>query len=172
MKYVGLSMLLVLLTSCNAIKVQYDYDKETDFSGYTTYNYYEDMDTGLSELDTKRLIRAIDSVMRTKAILLSEEPDFLIGIKGSTFEGGPNNTVGLGLGGGGRSVGGGVSVGIPVGRPKLERQIIFDLVDSQKDALFWQAVSKSPFKEGQSPEAREQKLQELVTKVFSKYPVK
>ena len=49
-------LMYLLLVSCNAIRVNYDYDKETDFSSYTTYNYYADMDTGLSELDTKTLV--------------------------------------------------------------------------------------------------------------------
>lgn len=89
---------LVFFVSCSAIKVSYDYDKETDFSAYSTYNYYPDMDTGLSELDTKRLLRAIDSTLRGKGFLLSEEPEFLIGIVSSSFQVPRNNTVGVGIG--------------------------------------------------------------------------
>lgn len=128
------------------------------------------METGLSELDNKRLIRALDTEMQLKGLLLSEEPDFLINITSSIFQSAPNNSVAVGLGGGGRNVGGGVSVGIPVGQPNLNRQIQFDFVDSQKEYMFWQAISDGSFREDVAPNVREQKLQEVVQKVLSKYP--
>ncbi|WP_276167963.1 DUF4136 domain-containing protein [Zobellia alginiliquefaciens] len=163
-------LLILLLVSCNAIKVNYDYDKATDFSNYSTYNYYPDMETGLSELDTKRLLHAVNSEMQLKGIRFSEDPDFYINIESESFQAPRNNTVGVGIGGTGRSVGGGVSVGIPVGQPKLEREIRFDFVDVKKDELFWQGQTQSSFKENVTPETREEKLHALVEKVFSKYP--
>ena len=163
-------MLIAGLASCSAVRVNYDYDKNTDFSNYTTYNYYPDLETGLNELDSKRLLKAVDSVMQQKGILFSEEPDFLINIQSRAFRNPQNSTVGVGVGGTGRNVGGGVSIGLPVGRPNVEREIVFDLVDSQKDELFWQAVSESAFRESASPSVKEEKLHEIVSKVFSKYP--
>lgn len=172
MKSIIAIVVLVLLTSCSAIRVNYDYDKDTDFSAYTTYNYFPEMDTGLSELDTKRLLKAIDSTMRGKGFLLSEEPEFLIGIVGRSFQAPKNNSVGVGIGGSGRNVGGGMSIGIPVGATNIEREIQFDFVDSQKDELFWQAITVSTLKENSTPKVREAKLQALVTKTFEKYPPK
>ncbi len=165
-------MVYLLLVSCNAIKVNYDYDKEADFSNYTTYNYYADMDTGLSELDTKRLLRSIEIVLRTKGLQLSEESDFLINIQSRTFQPPHGNTVGVGVGGTGRSVGGGVTIGIPIGKSKLERQIQFDFVDRVKDAVFWEATSSISFKENISLLVKEERIQELVEKVFAEYPPK
>ena len=165
-------LLLIFLVSCSAIRVNYDYDRETDFSKYTTYNYYPDMDTGLSELDTKRLLRAIDSTMRGKGFLLSEEPEFLIGILSRSFQAPRNNTVGVGIGGSGRNVGGGMTIGIPVGATNVEREIQFDFVDSQKDELFWQAITVSTLRENSSPNEREEKLRALVVRTFEKYPPK
>ncbi len=162
----------VFVFSCNAIRVNYDYDKETDFSSYTTYNYYADMDTGLSELDTKRLLRSIDIVLRTKGLQLSEESDFLVNIHSQMFQSPQRNTVGVGVGGTGRRVGGGVTIGIPVGKSKLERQIQFDFVDRVKDAVFWQATSNISFKENIPLLVKEERIQELVEKVFAEYPPK
>ncbi|MFH6602280.1 DUF4136 domain-containing protein [Maribacter algicola] len=163
---------LVLFISCNAIKVNYDYDKETEFSNYNTYNYYSEIETGLGELDEKRLFKALDIALQSKGLVFSEEPDFLINIEGRSFQMPKNTSVGVGVGGTGRNVGGGVSVGIPLGSSKLERQIVFDFVDAKKDQLFWQAVSTSALKENLPPLVREQKLQEMVGKVLSKYPPK
>ena len=170
MKRTVLLFAVTLIFSCNAIRVNYDYDKEIDFSAYTTYNYYPDMQTGLSELDTKRLLDAVDAEMKAQGIKLVEEPDFFINIESNAFRRPRNNSVGIGLGGSGRSVGGGVSVGIPVGGPKMERQIRFDFVGNENDKLFWRAESQSPFKENVSPEARDESLRLLAAKVFAKYP--
>ncbi|MEH6678936.1 MAG: DUF4136 domain-containing protein [Sediminicola sp.] len=172
MKYVVLSLSVIFLTACSGVRVTYDYDRETDYSNYTTYNYYADMQTGLSQLDTKRLLDAIDSTMQTKGILLAEEPDFFVNISSNSFKAPRNNTVGVGVGGTGGNLGGGLSIGLPIGQPNLERQIQFDFVDSQKDALFWQAISESSFKDNLSPSAREAKLKQIVEKVFLKYPPK
>ncbi len=169
------TLLLVLfaaLTSCNAIRVNYDYDKETDFTSYTTYNYYSDMNTGLSELDAKRLLHVLDDALKSKGLRFSSEPDFFVNIQSTTFQTPKKNTVGVGVGGAGRGVGGGVSVGIPVGRPDVFREIRFDFVDSQKDMLFWQAISESSFKENASPDIREENLRQIIEKVLAKYPPK
>ncbi|MGB5204429.1 DUF4136 domain-containing protein [Eudoraea sp.] len=165
-------ILLVVLCaiSCSTVRVNYDFDKSVDFTNYSTYNYYPEMETGLSDLDSKRLYNAIDSTMQLRGILLSEEPDFYINIQSKSFITPNNSTVGVGIGGTSGNVGGGVSLGVPLGGSNLERELIFDLVDSQKDALFWQAISLSNFNENSSPGTREKKLYEIVTKVFSKYP--
>ncbi|WP_158974258.1 DUF4136 domain-containing protein [Cellulophaga sp. L1A9] len=172
MKKIGFLIVLFLIVSCSAVRVNYDYDTKTDFTSYTTYNYYPDLVSGLSGLDEKRIIVLIDSTMQAKGIQLSEEPDFLINIQSNQFQAAQNNNVGVGLGSTGRNVGGGISIGIPVGQPKVEREIQIDFVDSQKEFLFWQAVSASGFKENTTPDAREQKLKQIVDKVFNKYPPK
>ena len=163
-------LLVLLFTSCHVVRVQTDYEKETDFSNYSTYNYFSDLETGLSELDEKRLIKVLDAAMQAEGILLSEEPDFLINIQSGIYQTPRNNTVGVGLGGTGRNVGGGVSMGIPIGQSNVQREISFDFVDSQKDMLIWQAISKSHLNENVTPLEREKKLKEIVEKVLSKYP--
>ena len=170
MKFFLLSVVLVLFTSCGATRVNYDYDNKTDFGSYTTYNYFDDMETGLNELDEKRLMDALDASMGEKGLKFSEEPDFFINIKSSVFRSQQGNNVGVGLGGGGGTMGGGISVGIPVGGPKLTREIQLDFVDANKDMLFWQAISESPFHEGDTPTEKSEKLQAVVDKIFSKYP--
>lgn len=172
MKSMGYIFVVLLFVSCKAVKVHTDYQKDTDFSNYTTYNYYDNLETGLSELDEKRLISALDVQLQQKGLLLSEEPDFLINIVGGSYTAPKNNSVGVGLGGSGRSLGGGVSVGIPIGKAKVQRELVFDFVDVQKDELFWQATSNSSFNENRKPEEREEKLQEVVLEVLRQYPPK
>tara|TARA_R110001606_G_scaffold109837_3_gene235666 strand:- start:13 stop:531 length:519 start_codon:yes stop_codon:yes gene_type:complete len=164
------SIILVVLTSCGAARVNYDYDSRTDFTSYATYNYFNDMETGLSELDEKRLMEAMDATLGEKGYMFAEEPDVFINIKSTVFKSQQGNNVGVGLGGGNRGIGGGVSIGIPVGGPKLTRELQIDFVDSNKDMLIWQAISESPFREGDTPAEKAEKLQAVVDKIFNNYP--
>lgn len=164
------SIVLVVITSCGAARVNYDYDNQTDFTSYATYNYFGDMETGLSELDEKRLMDAMDATLGEKGYMFAEEPDVFINIKSSVFKSQQSNNVGVGLGGGNRGIGGGVSIGIPVGGPKMTRELQIDFVDANKDMLIWQAISESPFREGDTPAEKSEKLQEVVDKIFNKYP--
>ncbi|MDP5061814.1 MAG: DUF4136 domain-containing protein [Maribacter sp.] len=170
MRILFFSVVLLVLTSCGSARVNYDYDNQTDFTAYATYNYFGDMETGLSELDEKRLMDALDATLGEKGYQFAEEPDIFINIKSSVFKSQPANNVGVGLGGGNGGIGGGVSIGIPVGGPKMTRELQIDFVDSNKDMLIWQAVSESPFREGDTPQEKSEKLQVVVDKIFSKYP--
>lgn len=172
MKYLNILMVLILCCSCSSINVNYDYERGTDFSSYTTYNYLEHMQTGIAELDEKRFFRAMDITLQSKGLKFSEEPDLIIDVKSVVYESQSGNSVGIGVGGGRGALGGGVSMGIPVGSPKLTREIEVNFIDAKKDVLIWQALSKAPFREGETPSAREKNMQELVVRIFEKYPPK
>ncbi|WP_248722167.1 DUF4136 domain-containing protein [Seonamhaeicola sp. ML3] len=172
MKSTKFLLLVFLFVSCASIRVNYDYDRTTNFSNYKTYQYYSNMNTSLSTLDTKRLLDAIDAKMTLLGLSISETPDFLIDIRSVEFQGNSNNTIGVGLGGGGRNVGGGVSVGIPIGAPNVNRQITIDFVDEKGSGLFWQAISESGFNPNAAPENREARIKAIVDKVLSGYPPK
>lgn len=156
--------------SCASVRVNYDYERTTNFNAYKTYNYFGDMNMGMSELDSKRLLNALDVGLQAKGLNLSDSPDFLIAIKSSSFQEGRRNNVGVGLGGGGGHVGGGVSIGIPVGQPKVTREIVFEFVDDNKSGLFWQAISESAYQLNAKPEAKESQFKALVEKVLSGFP--
>ncbi|WP_347922636.1 DUF4136 domain-containing protein [Pontimicrobium sp. SW4] len=169
--------LLVLLTvfmvvSCAPIYVKYDYEKQTNFSKYKTYNYYSDLETGLSELDTKRLLNALDEALSVKGLALSDTPDFFVDITSSEFQNTQRNSVGVGVGGSGRNVGGGISIGLPIGQPKLNREIVFDFHDENGIGLFWQAVSESGYNPNASSEQKEIRIKAIVEKVLKGYPPK
>ena len=165
-------LLLLIVASCAPINVNYDYEKGTDFTQYKTYNYYSDMETGLSELDTKRLLNILEDGLTDKGFTLSDTPDFYVNIQSSEYQENQQNTVGVGVGGTGRNVGGGISIGIPVGQTNLNRQIIIDFVDESKNGLFWQAVTESSFNPNANPEKREERLKAIVDKVLEGYPPK
>lgn len=161
-----------VLVSCAPIYVNYDYDKAVDFSKYKTYQYFGDMDTKMSELDTKRLLDAMDAKLALNGFSISENPDFLVDIKTIEFRNAPRETVGVGVGGGGGNVGGGISIGLPIGQSNMTRQIIFDFVDAQNKQLFWQAKSESNYNPNTTPLKKEERFKAIVEKVFKTFPPK
>lgn len=168
-------MLVVLLSvviSCAPIYVNYDYDKNVDLSQYKTYQYFADMETGLNELDTKRLLDALDAKLKENGFSISETPDFLIDIKSAEYQNPQHETVGVGVGGGSGGVGGGISIGLPIGQPRTTKEIVFEFVDADKKQLFWQAVSEAGFSTRSAPVEKEARLKAIVEKVFKKYPPK
>ncbi len=162
--------LIVFITSCAPIYVNYDYEKNADFSQYKTYNYYSNIETGLSELDSKRLMDVLDTEMKTKGFSLSETPDFYINIKSQEYQGVQQSSVGVGIGSTGRNFGGGLSMGIPIGQTNVNREIIIDFVDESNVGFFWQAVTETNYNPKSTPERKEERFRTLVQKVLSGYP--
>jgi len=170
MKHTLMLFLIVVISSCSPIYVNYDYEKGIDFKKYITYNYYSDLETGLSELDTNRLLNVLDFQMQANGYSLSETPDFYVNILSSQYETANRSSVGVGVVGGGGNVGGGISIGLPIGQPKITREIVFEFIDEDGIGLFWQAVSESGFNPNSSPEKREMRLNKIVNKVLLGFP--
>lgn len=170
MKFFKLFFLFICIGSCAPIYVNYDYEKSTNFTEYKTYNFFSNIDSGLNELDEKRLIYALDSKLNAIGLQKTENASFLIDIKSEEYETNQRNTVGIGVGGGNRGIGGGVSVGIPIGKSNVNRQITVAFVDESKEGLFWQTTSECAFKPNQKPEKRETRFQAIVEKMFENFP--
>ncbi|NJB37213.1 MULTISPECIES: DUF4136 domain-containing protein [Flavobacteriaceae] len=170
MKRVLLLLIVIVFASCAGTRVVYDYDETTNFTNYARYTYYPEMESGLSQLDEKRLLRVLDSTLLAKGFIMAEEPDFYVNVSSSSYRTPPQNNVGVGVGGTGRNVGGGISIGLPIGNSGMQRSIQFDFVDVAKDQLFWQAIAEQSFRDNASPSVREQQLKAVVDKVFKKFP--
>lgn len=165
MKKLFYLFVITVFASCG-VTVNYDYEKGTDFSQYKTYHYFDDMKTGLSELDSRRFFEALDKAMVSKGFTMSETPDFIIDITSEIYQSAQSSSVGFGVGTGG----GGVSVGVPVGEGNVNRQIIFDFVDGKTQQLIWQAVSTEPNLPENTPEAREAQFLVVINKVLEGFP--
>lgn len=167
-----LLLLGLIVCGCTSVRTTFDYDDRADFTAYSTYGFYSELHTGLNDLDGKRLITALDEALQARGFGFSEDPDFLINIKGDEYVSNDRPSVGIGLGGGGGSMGGGISVGVPVGAGEVHRRIRFDFVDARKDQLFWQGIAEADFSENATPGEKETKFKEIVAKVLEKYPPK
>lgn len=168
MKFLSILLVLILF-SCGA-SVVVDYDSKTDFSKYSTFNFYPSIDSGLNDLDDQRIIVAIDSMMSKKGIRKEESPQFYINFYARENVTPSRNTIGIGIGGGGGNVGVGVSGGIPIGGHEIQQHLTLDLIDVQNDQLIWQGTLEGRFKENSSPSQKQAYYQSVIEKILQKFP--
>tara|TARA_R100000935_G_scaffold18503_1_gene35808 strand:- start:34924 stop:35442 length:519 start_codon:yes stop_codon:yes gene_type:complete len=171
MKYILLLLVSSLLVACGTT-VGVDYDKKTDFSQYTTYNFYPSIDSGLNDLDDKRIQQATDSLLQERGFIKSETPQLYVNFFARESISNSRNTLGIGIGGGGGTVGVGVSGGIPIGGRVVNQQFTMDFIDVAKDDLVWQAVADGEYKEKASPAQKEAHYWSVIAKILKKYPPK
>ena len=84
MKKVTLYLLLIsfIFTSCSTVRVLTDYDRKTDFKAYKTFAFYKKgIDkAAASDLDKRRILRAIEVELLAKGFKKSKNPDVLVSI--------------------------------------------------------------------------------------------
>lgn len=126
----------VFLSSCNTVRVTYDYDRATDFNTYKTYNYHQKgiEKLELNDLDKRRILAAIDTQMTAKGFTKSDNPELYINILASSKE---QVNIDNGYYGG--------YWGSYWGGPSRVYQytsgtIILDIIDNKKNILIWQGA--------------------------------
>lgn len=164
-------LFLLLLIGCSSSKVFYDYDKETNFTSYKSFNFFDDAGEGLNQLDIKRIKERITKQLEAKGVHYAEKPDIFINFFSKKRESENRNTIGIGIGGG-RNIGFGISGGIPISEKKIVQSLTIDFVEASNNQLIWQGVIESEFNENYSPYQKEEYYTKTITKVLNKYPPK
>lgn len=172
MKYVSILVILISLSSCGTI-LTIDYDSEKDFSDYKTYEFYKDIDSGLDQLDDKRIMIAIDSSFQKRNFTKTDYCRFYINFYASEYLSESRNTLGIGIGGGGSNVGVGVSGGIPIGGNIVNQRLTIDIIDASGDfSLAWQVIIDGELKENATPEQKQAYYFAEIDKALKKFPPK
>lgn len=176
-------MLIVLfLSSCSSVQVLSDYDKEANFNEYKSYAFYK---TGIdkaqiSDLDKKRILRAIEAEMADRGFVKSENPDLLVAIFTKEKEEVDvyNNNLGWGWGGWGWGPGFGWGWGPGWGAgwggsqvsTRTEGSLYIDFVDAKSKELVWQGKGVGNLGNIENIEKKEAKIREFVTEILMQYP--
>ena len=172
MKFLPLLLISIILASCGA-SLTLDYDTEKDFSEYTTYQFYNDIDSGLNQLDDKRIKAAIDSSFQKRGFQKTDYCRFYVNFYASEYISASRNTLGIGVGSGGGNVGVGVSGGIPIGGKVVNQKLTIDIIDgSIGQSLAWQVIIEGEIKEKATPEQKEAYYFAEIDRALRKFPPK
>jgi hypothetical protein len=173
MKIYKLFILLCLgiLTSCSSVKVVSDYDTKVDFSTYKTFAFYKKgIDkASVSDLDKKRIMRAIENELIEKGFTKSENPDLLISIFTKSREqvNVTDNNLGYGFGWGYNPwFFGSTNLNI---NQYTEGTLFIDFIDKNKNELIWQGIGSGAMKMS-NIDKKEERINEFVNKIILAYP--
>lgn len=166
LKYTLISIFaLTLVFSCATVQVKTDYDTQTDFSKYKTFAFYKKGidESKISDIDKRRILRAIDKELTNKGMVKSENPDLLVSIFAKAQK----------------------KVNVyndnwypfyytPFYRTNVsqyvEGTLFIDLIDAKKKQLVWQGVGKGALNTSSKPEKKDSRIQEIVAEILAKYP--
>ena len=162
-------LLLLPIMGCSSISVFIDHDSGVDFSKYKTFAYYKPgIDkVEISDLDKRRILKAIDLQMTQKSMMKSDIPDLLVSINttakekiyiNNNFNGfwgwgwnpwfwGPNTNM--------------VS-------SQTEGVLYIDLIDAKTKQLVWQGKGKGGISE--YTKNRDERIGVFVAEILKNYP--
>ncbi|MCB0459227.1 MAG: DUF4136 domain-containing protein [Flavobacteriaceae bacterium] len=176
-------LLIFIATSCVSVRVSSDYDKGKDFSQYKTFAFYKKgIDkVELSDLDKRRILKAIEADLLAKGFTKSENPDLLVNIftksreKIDVYD---NRFYGGWYGGWGWNpwfYGGwygpyGYGYGNNVIK-STEGTLFIDLIDAKNKELAWQGMGTGSLASSKKDiSKKEERINEFVTEILAKYP--
>lgn len=189
-RFLALPLLAVLfLSSCVSVRVASDYDRKTDFKEYKTYAFYK---TGIdraqiSDLDKKRILKAIDTEMSSRGFTKSQNPDILVSIFTKEREQVDvyNNNFGWGGWGGFGGFGfgrfgyggfynpwlwGGFGGFGPNVSTRTEGSLYIDLIDTKSKELVWQGRGAGTLNNTKNIEKKEERIKKFVSEILQAYP--
>lgn len=170
-------VLVFLITSCSSIKVVSDYETTTDFSQYKTFAFYKKgIDKAeLSDLDKRRILKAVEAELIARGFTKSENPDLLVNIftKSRTKVDVTNNNMNMGVGAGyygwypwyyGPNYGTTIS-------EYTEGTLFLDLIDANKKELAWQGIGTGGLTTSGNVEKKEARIKDFVAQIMAQYPI-
>lgn len=160
---------VLLFTSCNSVKVVTDYDTQIDFSKYKTFAFYKPgIDKAdISDLDKKRILRAIEKELLAQGFVKSEKPDMLVSIFTKSRERVNVRQNNLNWGWNPWMWGAGMN-NINVNQ-FTEGTLFIDFIDKRKKELIWQGVGTGALKM-ENREKKELRIKEFVKEIIANFP--
>ena len=165
-----------VLASCTSVRVVSDYDQKADFNTYKSYAFYK---TGIdkaqiSDLDKKRILRAIEAELGARGFVKSDNPDVLISIFTKERERVDiYNNNGWGWGGFYSPWAWGPGWGWGYGNnvsTRTEGSLYIDVIDANQKELVWQGRGVGTLNNTKNIEKKEKRIKEFVSQILEEYP--
>ena len=183
MRIINIIVLALSLSACSSM-VNVDYDKETNFNSYKTFNVNISPvrvsdDTRInSPFMQQRVVSELNKALTNKGFKnINENQDFdvqyYLDIK-QDFETQDSGVVSLGLGSYSRHSSVGFGFTIPVGEAYSIDLLVLtvDLLSTKSKKLIWRGSLGYHLYEGATPETYTTLIKDLVTEILKEYPPK
>lgn len=166
LKLLSILTVVLLVTSCASVQVSTDYDQQVDFNQYKSFAFFKPgIDQAeISDLDKKRILRAIESELLARGYIKSENPDLLVSIFTKERERVDvyNN---FGWGWGWNPYWG---MNYSNVSSRTEGILYIDLIDAGKKELVWQGKGSGYLTN--RAEKKQERINEFVKQILGKFP--
>ncbi len=167
-KLLALLLIIVFASSCVTVRVSADYDHQVNFNNYKSFAFFKPgIDKAeISDLDKRRILRAIEAELLAKGFIKSENPDILVSIFTKERERiDVYNSWGWGWGWGWNPYFG---MGYNNVNSRIEGSLYIDLIDASKKELVWQGKGSGYLT--QNTEKKQERINEFVKEILNKFP--
>ncbi len=166
----------ISLAGCSGMSIRSDFNPQADFSRYSTYAWLPAPQTGDPRVDNaileSRIKTAVDETLSAKGYrqVAADQATFLVGyhlsIEGRMDATTVNSYYGYGWGpwyyGPGYQ---NTQV-----RYYDQGTLLIDIVDAQAKELAWRGTAEAEVRSEMTPEKRQQRVNEAVTKILQRFP--
>ena len=162
---------VLFLTSCQSVRVAVDYDKSAQFKSFKTFGFLkEGIDRAkINDLDKRRILRSIETVLIEKGFTMSETPDLIINFftkerqQVNIYTNNRFNYFG------GMGYEWGPFMGSQVNVSNSQQGTLFiDIIETNNKELIWQGVGKGSLTA--SVNKKEELIHSFVTSILENYP--
>lgn len=163
-----LAILLVAAGTASAQKVNVDFDKDADFSKYSTFAVaLNQSEPPRNPLMAQRALKGVSYHLTLKGLReVEESPDLFVAVYGILDQEKQLNVTGYGYGGRWGRYGGGTATATTstynVGT------LVVDIYDAKTKQIVWRGVGSDTVSD--KPEKNEKKLNKALEKMFKKFP--
>jgi len=171
LRFLPVLSLLLIVSSCTTVRVAADYDKNANFGNYKSFAFFKPgIDKAeVSDLDKKRILRAIDAELSLKGMNKNDKPDILVSIftKERQRVDVYNNNFGYGWGWNPWWYGGFSGSNVS---QSTEGSLYIDFIDAKTNELVWQGLGTARLISHGSVEKKEERIREIVKEIIAQYP--
>ncbi|OUR92719.1 hypothetical protein A9Q87_06460 [Flavobacteriales bacterium 34_180_T64] len=171
LQVLSIALLFIVVSSCSSVRVVSDYDKNADFKEYKTFAFFKNgIDKAeISDLDKRRILRAIENELLAKGFTKSENPDLLVSLFTKSREKINVYNNGYGHYGYGWGWNPWYYNSHSMVSTSTEGTLYIDLIDANKKELVWQGMGVGYISKS-NMEKKEAQIKEFVAKIMGKYP--
>ncbi len=164
-------VLFFLVASCSSVKVSSDYDSKTDFSKYKTFAFYKKgIDkVEISDLDKRRILKALESEMLAKGFTKSNNPDLLVNIFTKSRQKVDIYSNNHYMYYGWHPWYYGPNYGMHISK-YTEGTLFVDLIDANKKELAWQGIGSGALTTSGNITKKEERIKHFVAEIMTNYP--
>jgi Domain of unknown function (DUF4136) len=165
---VPIATLIVVMVGCATTSVNYDYDKEYDFSTFKTYEWMTmPQNVRTDEFLMKRVKSALNRELNAKGITkASANPDFLVALHGSRESRVQVTDWGYSYGPFGRRIG---ESRIDVIQHE-QGTLLVDFVEAKTKQMVWRGIASRVLEPDLAPQEKERLINEAVIEMMMNFP--